>query len=106
MEIVQPGPTDFIQLLDTPSSFFSAANKAVTVNAGATALIFTASSSSGITTQTPTGTINGSNKTFNCTGLVSVAIADGLVDSSALITGATDSQIVYSVPPQSSVYAF
>lgn len=62
-------------------------------------------SGSGINPQVPIGTIDSSNKTFVCTGLVKVAFVDGNPDSGAVITGATNSTIVYSQPPQNYVFA-
>ena len=60
----------------------------------------------GLNKQVPSGTVNSINTTFTCTGIVSVAIADGTVDVDAVISGSTNSTIVYSVPPQNNVYAF
>lgn len=59
----------------------------------------------GLNPQIPSGTINSSNTTFTTSGIVSIAFVDGLIDSSASITGSPNSTIVYSVPPQNAVYA-
>lgn len=58
--------------------------------------------STSLTLQTPTGTINSSNRTFTTTGIAKAAFVDGGIDTSAVITGLT---IVYSTPPQFAVAA-
>lgn len=70
---------------------------------GVTELDFPAGS--GINPQAPSGTINSVNTTFICSGLVQVAFVDGVVDPGATITGAVNSTVVYSIPPQNSVFA-
>lgn len=74
-------------------------------NVNGTKVISTAGGS-GINPQVPTGTIDSLNKTFVCVGLVKVAFVDGNPDTSAVITGAVNSTIVYSQPPQQYVFAF
>lgn len=71
-----------------------------------TDITITASGGAGVNPQTPAGTVNGSNVSFTCTGVVQVAVADGTIDTGAVITGAVNSSITYSVPPQNNVYAF
>lgn len=66
----------------------------------------------GINPQVPSGTINGTNKTFTATGVVSVISSDGQVlnptsDYSTLYNAGTNvTTITYILAPQSAVFAF
>lgn len=62
-------------------------------------------SGSGINPQIPVGTIDSVNRSFTTTGLVKVAFVDGSPDAGAVITGTTNSTILYSIPPQQYVFA-
>lgn len=66
----------------------------------------------GINPQVPTGTINGTNKTFSATGVINVVGADGQIltpvtdYSTSYNSGTNVTTITYVQAPQSQVYAF
>lgn len=63
-EIYQPGVYRFIDLADVPHNYIGAANESVTVNSGATGLIFASSSGGGVTSVSgTTGQIDVANGT-------------------------------------------
>ena len=88
MSSLAGGFSTFLSLEDTPDSYTGQGSKAVSVNAGATALAFTTAGATTVYADAVSGSINGSNKAFTVTNTISTAYA--LFLANAVLQPTTD----------------